>query len=344
MTRSNRIHSPALRAIALALSLLLLATLLAGCSSGSKPIKPSEQDLKVVATCGDYDIYYEELRYVTMSYKEQMASIYGKDIWTDPEKVAVYLPKLQKKISESLTVNYAILTLCAEVAISIEEEAIQESVQEMIDQTVAEVGGRQNYIDLLEQMYMTDHFVRFTLATDMCETELAYVMMDLEQIIDNEKDFLPYALDDKNFCATFHLYIINDPGDDVEANRALAEEALQMLKDGKPIKEMIASKYNEDVYETGTPYHFTRGEYEEIYEETAFALEVGERSGIIEAEGGFYIIERQPLSEAYITKNLTELLQRYQYAQVELLISERRKELTVDWTEYGQSLDLLNMK
>jgi hypothetical protein len=344
MTRSNRIHSPALRAIALALSLLLLATLLAGCSSGSKPIKPSEQDLKVVATCGDYDIYYEELRYVTMSYKEQMASIYGKDIWTDPEKVAIYLPKLQKKISESLTVNYAILTLCAEVAISIEEKAIQESVQEMIDQTVAEVGGRQNYIDLLEQMYMTDHFVRFTLATDMCETELAYVMMDLEQIIDNEKDFLPYALDDKNFCATFHLYIINDPGDDVEANRALAEEALQMLKDGKPIKEMIASKYNEDVYETGTPYHFTRGEYEEIYEETAFALEVGERSGIIEAEGGFYIIERQPLSEAYITKNLTELLQRYQYAQVELLISERRKELTVDWTEYGQSLDLLNMK
>jgi hypothetical protein len=321
-----------------------MATLLASCSSGSKPIKPSEQDLKVVATCGGYDIYYEELRYVTLSYKDQMASIYGKNIWTDPDQISVFLPKLKDKISESLTVNYAILTLCADVNISIEEKAIQESVQQMIDQTVADVGGRKNYIDLLEQMYMTDHFVRFTLATDMCETELAYVMMDLEQIIDNEKDFLPWALDDDNFCATFHLYIANDAGESVEDNRKKAEAALKMLEEGKPIKDMIASVYNEDVYETGTPYHFTRGEYEEIYEETAFALAIGERSGIIEAEGGFYIIERQPLSEQYITKNLTELLQRYQYAQVELLISEQREKMTIEWTEYGASLDLLNMK
>jgi hypothetical protein len=273
-----------------------------------------------------------------------MASIYGKNIWTDPDQIAVFLPKLKDKISESLTVNYAILTLCADVNISIEEKAIQESVQQMIDQTVADVGGRKNYIDLLEQMYMTDHFVRFTLATDMCETELAYVMMDLEQIIDNEKDFLPWALDDDNFCATFHLYIANDAGESVEDNRKKAEAALKMLEEGKPIKDMIASVYNEDVYETGTPYHFTRGEYEEIYEETAFALAIGERSGIIEAEGGFYIIERQPLSEQYITKNLTELLLRYQYAQVELLISEQREKMTIEWTEYGASLDLLNMK
>ena len=191
---------------------------------------------------------------------------------------------------------------------------------------------------------MTDHFVRFTLATDMCETELAYVMMDLEQIIDNEKDFLPYALDDNNFCATFHLYIAHDEGESVEDNRKKAETALKMLEEGKPIKEMIASIYNDDVYETGTPYHFTRGEYEEIYEETAFALAVGERSGIIEVDNGFYIIERQPLSEQYIMSNLTELFQRYQYAQVELMISERRQELAVVWNEYGASLDLLTLK
>ena len=344
MTRSKHLLISALRATALLLALLLLVTLPVGCSSGSKPIKPSEQDIKVVATCGGYDIYYEELRYVTMSYKEQLASIYGKDIWTDEAKIAVYLPMLREKINKSLTVNYAILALCAEVNISIEEKAIQESVQEMIDQTVAEVGGRKNYIDLLEQMYMTDHFVRFTLATDMCETELAYVMMDLEQIIDSEKDFLPWALDDENFCATFHLYIANDAGESVEDNRKKAEEALRQLEEGKPIKDMIASVYNEDVYETGTPYHFTWGEYEEAYEEAAFALEIGQRSGIIEAEGGFYIIERQPLSEAYITQNLTELLKRYQYAQVELMITERREVLTIDWTDYGKSVDLLAMK
>jgi len=344
MTRSIHRHIPTLRAIALILSLLLLLPSLAACSGSSKPIKPSEQDMKVVATCGGYDIYYEELRYVTLSYRDQMASLYGNDIWTDSDKIATYLPMLQEKINKALTVNYAILSLCAEVGISMEEKAITDSVQQMIDQTVAEVGGRKNYISLLEQMYMTDHFVRFTLATDMCETELAYVLMDLEQIIDNEKDFLPWALDDDNFCATFHLYIANDAGEKVEDNRKKAEEALKKLEEGTAIKDLIASVYNEDVYETGTPYHFTRGEYDEIYEAAAFALEIGERTGIVECEDGFYIIERQSLSEAYITKNLTELFQRYQYAQVELLITERRGELTVDWNEYGASLDLLEMK
>ena len=65
---------------------------------------------------------------------------------------------------------------------------------------------------------------------------------------------------------------------------------------------------------------------------------------VYEAEGGFYIIERQPLSEAYITKNLTELLKRYQYAEAQLLIEEQRAQLELEWTEYGASLDLLAMK
>lgn len=344
MTRPKHLHSPVLRAAALALSLLLLAVSLISCSNSSKPIPPSEQDLMVVATCGGYDVYYDELRYVALSYRDQMASLYGEDIWTDPDKIAVYLPKLQDKINKVLTVNYAILSLCAEVGISMEEKAIQDGVQELVDETVEQVGGRKNYISLLEQMHMTDHFVRFTLATDMCETELIYAMTDLEQIIDSEKDFLPWALDDDNMCATFHLYIAHDEGETIEGNRKKAEEALKKLEDGTPIKELIASVYNDDVYETGTPYHFMLGEYDEIYEDAAFALDIGERTGIIECEDGFYIIERQPLSEAYITSNLTELFQRYQYAQVELMISECRERLTIDWTEYGASLDLLTMQ
>ena len=332
------------RGLCLLLCLILIGTLLCSCSSSSKPIQPSEQDLKVVATCEGYDVYYEEMRYVTLAFRDQLAARYGKDIWTDPEKTALYLPMLKEKVEESLKINYAILSLCRDFNIDPEDKAIQEAVQEMIDETVADIGSRDKYIEMLEQLYMTDHFVRFTLATDLCETEMIYVMMDMDLVIKSEKDFLPYALNDENFCATYHVYIGNDSGDDIEKNRARAEEAYQKLLSGTSIEELIGSSYTEDVYSTGTPYHFTYGEYDKVYEAAAFALEIGECSGVVECEDGFYIIKRMPLSEKYITANLTELLQRYQYAEAELLIEEQQAQLELEWTEYGASLDLLTMQ
>ncbi len=339
MNRSIRFFP---RVLILALVVLLLSSSLFSCSSGSAPIEPSEQDIKVVATCGGYNVYYEELRYVTLQYRAQMAARYGADIWDDPSTAAEHLPELTRRVTEILTVNPAILALSEAYDIDPNDDAIQEAVQELIDETVDGAGGRKAYIEMLSQVNMTDHFLRYNLATDMCETELVYLLIDLGLVIRSEKDFLPYVLDDNNFCATLQIHIGYDEGETREENLAVAEMVLGMIESGeKTFREMIGSKYNDDVGSAGIPYYFTYGEYEQAYEDAAFALAIGERSGIIECDSGFYIIERQALSEAHIMANLTELLQQYQYAEIEALIAEERKGMTLEWTEYGASLDLL---
>ena len=338
----QRSHRPA-RRIAAFLLLCLLTTALFSCSA-SRPIKPSEQDLTVVANCAGYDVYYDELRYITMSYKDVYTARYGDDVWTDAALTEQYLPMLKQDVTRSLKANYAILSLCAEFGIDPSDKTVEEQVQNAVAEQIELLGGRKAYRQTLEMMYMTDRFVRFTVSTDACESQLAHALMDAGLILKSEMDFLPYALSDDNMCATYHLFVANDKGEDVEQNRQRAEQARQLLLDGTPITELIGSAYNEDVYAPKTPYYFMKTEYEKAYEDAAFALEIGQISDVVVSEDGFYVIVRQPLSEDYILSHLTELLQRYQYAEVEALLAEHREGLTVEWTEYGEALDLVTMQ
>ena len=336
--------TPARRILCLVMCSVFLLLSLVSCASSSKPVKPSEEDLRVVATCEGVDIYYEELRYVTMVYKEDFKYRYGNNIWEDAALTEQYLPLLREKIVEALKINCSIVAMAKTFSIDVNEQIIQDEVQSRIDETVAAIGKRRDYLDMVESLYMTDHFVRYSLATDICEREMVFALKDLDLIIDNEKDFLPFALDNENYCATYHIFIGNDAGDSVDVNRQLAEQVHAMMVEGKPIEELIGSKYNEDTSEGRVPYHFTRGEMDLAYEEAAFALEIGEFSGVVECDEGFYIIERRPLDEAYVTNNVTTLYQNYQYAQVEALLTDYRKTIVVEWTEYGNSIDLIAMK
>lgn len=330
-------HAGLVRTLVLLISLALL---LCACSSQSKPIKGTELEMTVVGQCEGYDIYYEELRYLTLSYRDIMENYYGEGIWDDPTTAQQYLPELTDYVMNNLTANYAVLSHCETFSIDINHEAIQEAVQQSVDEMVKEMGGRKQYIEALKSMYLTDHLVRFTVGTDYCQNELMYSLMDIGAIISNELDFLTYA-QGGGFCAVYHIFIGNDEGESVEDNRKKAEEALAKIKSGTEFEDLIGSIYNEDVYMVSTPYYFTRGEYDQVYEDAAFALEIGEVSDIVQTEDGFYILKRQPLDQNYLVGNLTELKQRYQYAGVETLVRELQGKLTVELNEFGKSLDLL---
>lgn len=338
-----RFFTRATRAVALLLTVLILATTLVACGA-ARPISPSKQDKTVVATCAGYDICYDELRYVTLSFKDEFEARYGDDIWTDADQTAKYLPQLTEEVTEAIKIGPAILDMSHEFGIKLDDSDIQDGVQAEMESMIDQLGGRKVYLQMIDEMYMTDHFVRYTIGTDLCESQLVQALITAGLIIGTEADYLVYAMDDEVMCATYQILIQNDPGDDIEANRALAEEVLGKIRSGTELTSLIGSIYNEDVLAPAKPYYFMKGEYDEAYEKTAFALPIGETSGIIETDDGFYIIERQELDPAYITTNLHELYQRYQYAEVEGLLREHRTSLTVEWTDEGKDIDLLDIE
>ena len=91
------------RILALAVILVMIAGILCSCADNNA-FKSSEEDLKSVGACGDYDVKYQELRYLTMTYKELIAQKYGEDIFSEASSVYIgdYAKELERKMISAL--------------------------------------------------------------------------------------------------------------------------------------------------------------------------------------------------------------------------------------------------
>lgn len=329
--------------LALLLCLLLSASTLPACSDG-RPIKGTDKELTVVGTVSGFEVLYEELLCVTQLYRDQLEATYGEGIWDDPTTAEEHRAELEELVARNITANYAVLSLCREVQIDYENSTIQDAVDEYIDELADELGGRSAYKEALAEQGLTDHFLRFTVAVDYCQNELYYVYTQDLGLIESSEDAIYDIIMSGEFVRTLHVYIQNDEGDDVEANRAKAADVKAQLDAGADIKKLIGSSVNEDLSLTTTDgYYFTRGEMVAAYEEAAFSLEVGGISDVVETYGGFYIIQRLELEPQYVLTHLSSLATQYQYAQLNSFIDERQSELQIEYNDYGASLDLTTL-
>lgn len=328
------------RILTLLLCLALLAPALLSCSAG-RPIRGTDEELAVVGTIDGFDVLYEELLYVTKLFRSSLEATYGKGIWDDPATAEKHRAELESLVERNITANYSVLSLCREVQIDHENSTIQDAVEKYVDELVDEVGGRSEYKSALAAQGLTDHFLRFTVAVDYCQNELYYVYTQDLGLIETSEDAIYDIIMSGEFVRTLHVYIGNDEGDDVEANRAKAHEVKTLLDTGTDIKKLIGSSINEDLSLTTTDgYYFTRGEMVEAYENAAFSLEVGGISDVVETQGGFYVIQRLELDTQYVMMHLSELVTQYQYAKLNAFIDERQSELELVYNAYGASLDL----
>ena len=98
--------------ISLLMAVLMLTAALSGCSKKIEPVESTEEQMRVIGTCAGQKVYYEELAFVTRTYKASLEQKYGKGIWDDPTTAAKYKAELEELVFENLKANYAIIKGC----------------------------------------------------------------------------------------------------------------------------------------------------------------------------------------------------------------------------------------
>ena len=348
------------RTLAAVMALVLLVLSLVGCGSKVKPVESTEQEMRVVGKCDEYDIYYEELRFVTQTYKNTLEQKYGKGIWDDAQTAEKYRAELESLVLENLKANYAILTGCKNLFIDINSKEIDQYVQEQIEELVntdVEQGGFGGdfdaYLAWLAENDLTDNYLRFIYRVDYLESTMYYAIIDagiFEYSNKNYSEFLDYVLEGKDYARTIHVYIpIEDRQKQQEyynTAKAIADELAACGDDNARYSIMcrhIGSAVNKDLTITEMGYYFTYNEMGEEYENASFALDVYQTSGVVEYGDGYYVIMRMPIEELDVLMYGDQLLQYYQSAQMGAYEDGIKDNMTIELNEYGKSLDLLHL-
>ena len=323
--------------------------------SNGEEYKKLAADRKTVATCNGYEIPYEELRFLTMFYKDMMEGKYGKGIWDDPATAEEHRKELEELVSEKLNENYVILSTCRQLGIPTGGKDLDNYVDEQMQELRAEFASKKEYKEWLEETWMTEHYLRFSIGVSYLESAIYYTLLDndlYQYRHDNIGDFLDYVEFSGDYVRTLHVYIENVDGEDPAANLAKAKEVSDTLRGivddqerRAKLSEYIGSTLNDDLQTmTGDGYYFTRREMDENYENAAFDLDVWGVSEPVVCSGGNFVIMRLPLEEDYIAKNAQNLLNNYHSVCLTIYEDQFRPDCVVVFNEYGQSIDLLTIE
>ena len=359
------------KALVLALAVTIISSSLVSCTKCvTDGAKSSKDDLRVVGTIGGYEVCYDEYRYVVLSCRDILKQRYGDDIWGTPENIEKYTAELEEMVSERITANYAVLTLCDAYGYekALYDKKAVEYVNDQIDKAIylcaVEAGldvevkqkgeddvvykygfgefkkAKELYLNALSQFYVTERIIRLTLGTEYAFSQLSGILTsDKKEIIHTAEDIEAFMNGD-DFICTRHVLIEKSDSESREETLARANEVYELYLNGKSMDYLIGSKYNMDITMPYAGYYFTHGEMDEEYEKVAFELAEGEVSAPVETDSGFFIIQRYFKDEEYMSTNLEDFAQQIIYSLVNKKVRAHQETLTLEKNEFGASLNL----
>lgn len=332
------------RASAVLLVLVFVCTSLCGC--GYRKVEPSTEDSRAVGEVDGYTVSYDELFYLTMTYREALKSTYGDDIFDTEQSRALYREELTELVYGAITEKYAVLSLSEEIGYG--EDDVETLVDEDMEELVTSLGGMHEYKKMLYENYMTDRYARFASAVGILENNLLYSYVNYLGLIESDVEtIVSIVMDEDVYARTRHIAVFKDNGKSDAENRALMDDLEGQLREGADFDTLVDT-YNEDEEQNENGYYFMRGEMQKTYEEAAFMLKIGESSGVVETADAYFIIRREEKAYEYVLLNCYgeggALYDGYQTYTFLALLEERRAELTFLPNDYCKSLDLTTLK
>jgi len=340
------------RRLSLALALLILLTAVMS-SCAAKPVKSTDEEAAIVGKVGKFDVRYEELRYLVLNHKKDMALEFGEDIWTDPAKAEEYRDELMTRVTESIVSDYYAVQAMADFyyvgggsAVMMKEEAILDAVQKTVELAVDECGSFRKYKKMLEEQYLTDYLFRYYNAAEECATELFYILSQDLGEVESDDEYIDDYMHSDSFIRTNHIFLQGV----TEENLALAEKLHAQIKESDQKElELIMLKGIHCADYTMTTRHgkyFARytSDYGDEYELAAFDLRVNQLSDIIKTPEGYYIILRLELEEDYLEDNYDDFKDDIMGSEFNKILAGYKSELKFEFNDYGKSINILEIE
>ena len=342
-------------AVIVTLSVVLVALITLGVVLIARNVSEHSENKKVVALCNGFEIPYEELRFLTKLYKDEMAYEYGETIWDDPATAEQHRAELERRVWENLPENYVILSTCRHLGIDTDSKTMRNYIKDYVQETKNSLGGNAEYKKFLEEQGMSESHFRFQMGISYLESVIYYTLNDngiYAYTQENIGDFIDHVMESDEYVRTIHVYIENKEGESMDDRMARAQaitDDLRSITDNEDrlaaMHAYIGSAVNDDLYSVSLDgSYFTRGEMDQPYEDASFGLELYGVSDPVQSSGGVFVLMRLPLEEDYVTRNCGQMLEYWQAVKMGLYMDQFRESCTIDLTEYGKSIDLVAMK
>ena len=276
-------------------------------------------------------ISLDEYRYYFLSYKEAYDG--GDDsYWEENPEIK---DSIREYVLREILRTYAMVSECEKNGLVLTQEEIDYINMENA-KFVSSMGDQASFRALLDSYFLTPYLYNTLGEFSLLGPKLSQHYVDTGVLLTTDEDIRTY-LDTDALIRCKHILISNDEGEDIEANRQLANDILTRLNNGEDF-DALMTEYTEDPGTESSPegYYFFRGQMVESFEDASFALEVGEMSGIVESDFGFHIILRCEKEAEHIDQNFAALKSAYNDTRIYQVFDE----VTADWViTYGEDFE-----
>jgi parvulin-like peptidyl-prolyl isomerase len=273
----------------------------------------------------DSIITFQEVNDASSRIVDHLRAQYGNQ----PDELSKQLANAYKETLEELQERQLILHEFQTAGYNLPESIIDEQFDEYIK---SKYGDRVTFTKTLQQEGMTYEKARRDYKETFIVEQMRYKNISSAIMISPHKVEAYYVEHKDDFKEEDQvklrmIVLTNAPEADTTQTRKLAEEILGKLKDGASFSDMAT------IYSQGSQAR-SGGEWDWVEKsvlrkelaDVAFTLKPGERSGVIETPGAFYIMLVEDKKEAHV-KPLPEVRDQVE----KLLLAKERTRLQDQW-------------